>query len=277
MEDRRARGPEASSSGSNASPSTKSTESSATSRTTSSSRASGSIVRTSAWGDPVMRGGAGWWLCWFAIAVVVGMQAGTIFKPLGSVGDTRVADWIDLAVPFAILGCAVMMLSSAGAARSSWVVMFLGGVAFALGHGLHLAANSISNVADTTVADASIVHLWDEVASHYIWYSGLYLVLVALWVVLSGRPIRIRPVGAVLGVLVAITLVNTYIEGGVPWLGLTFLATGIAAGLTRPRTPAGQLALLIGGIGFTLLLGWGLAWYVADGTIFPEFSDVGWI
>lgn len=169
MEDRRARGPEASSSGSNASPSTKSTESSATSRTTSSSRASGSIVRTSAGGDPVMRGGAGWWLCWFAIAVVVGMQAGTIFKPLGSVGDTRVADWIDLAVPFAILGCAVMMLSSAGAARSSWVVMFLGGVAFALGHGLHLAANSISNVADTTVADASIVHLWDEVASHYIW------------------------------------------------------------------------------------------------------------
>ena len=80
-----------------------------------------------------------------------------------------------------------------------------------------------------------------------------------------------------LGALVAITLVNTYIEGGVPWLGLAFLATGIAAGLTRPRTPTGQLALLIGGTGFLLLVGWGIVWYIADGSIFPEFSDVGWI
>lgn len=224
-----------------------------------------------------MRGDPGWWLCWFAVAVVVGMQAGTIFKPLGSVGETRLADWIDLAVPFAILGCAVMALASAGAGRSAWIVMFSGGVAFALGHGVHLAANSISNVADETVAGASIVHLWDEVASHYIWYSGLYLVFVAIWIALPGPSIRIRPVGAALGVLVAITLVNTYIEGGVPWLGLAFLATGIAAGVTRPRTPTGQLALLIGGTGFLLLVGWGIAWYIADGSIFPEFSDVGWI
>jgi hypothetical protein len=224
-----------------------------------------------------MRGDADWWLCWFAVAVVVGMQAGTIFEPLGSAGDTRVADWIDLAAPFAILGFAVMVLHSASGSRSSWVFMFFGGVAFSLGHGLHLAANSISNVADTNVADASIVHLWDEVVSHYIWYSGLYLVFVAIWIVLSGQPIRIGPAGGVLSVLVAITLVNTYIEGGVPWLGLAFLATGIAAGLTRPKTSTGQVALLIGAIGFVLLAGWGVAWYIADGTIFPEFSDLGWI
>jgi len=219
----------------------------------------------------------GWWLCWFAVAVIVGMQIGTIFKPLGSIGDTRLADWIDLITPFAILGCAVMTLRSAAADRSSWAWMFLGGVAFALGHGLHLAANSISNVADRTIADASIVHLWDEVASHYIWYSGLYFVLVALWVAVRHRLGRLRPVGAVLAVLVAVTLVNTYIEGGVPWLGLGFLATGIVAGLTRFETPAGQLALLVGSTGLLLLVGWGAAWYIIDGTIFPEFSDVGWI
>jgi hypothetical protein len=155
--------------------------------------------------------------------------------------------------------------------------MFAGGVAFALGHGLHLAANSISNVADKTVAHASIVHLWDEVASHYIWYSGLYLVFVALWMAWRDQPIQVRPTGGVLAVLVAITLVNTYIEGGVPWLGLGFLATGIAAGLKRLTTPAGRLALLISSLGFLLLVGWGIYWYVTDGTIFPEFSDVGWI
>ena len=219
----------------------------------------------------------GRWLCWFAVAVIVGMQAGTIFKPLGSIGDTRVADWIDLITPFAILGCAVMTLRSTAADRSSWVWMFLGGVAFALGHGLHLAANSISNVAEGTVAQASIVHLWDEVASHYIWYSGLYFVLVALWIAVRNQPGQMRPIGAVLAVLVAVTLVNTYIEGGVSWLGLGFLATGIVAGLTRFDTRAGQLALLIGSTGFLLLVGWGVAWYIIEGTIFPEFSDVGWI
>jgi hypothetical protein len=217
------------------------------------------------------------WLVWFAFAVIIGMQAGTIFKPLGSIGETRVADWVDLATPFAVLGGAVMALHHAEAKQASWAWMFVGGVAFALGHGLHLAANSISNVDDKTVAHASIVHLWDEVASHYIWYVGLYLVLVALWTALCDRPIRISPAGIAVAVLVAVTLVNTYIEGGVSWLGLGLLATGIVAGSTRPATPAGRLALLIGGVGFLLLVSWGVAWYVVDGTMFPEFSEVGWI
>ena len=239
------------------------------------SRDTGPAIRSDPNADT--RGRSGWWLCWFAVAVIVGMQAGTIFEPLGSTGDTRVADWIDLITPFAILGCAVMTVHSATARRSSWTLMFLGGVAFALGHGLHLSANSISNVADRTVARAPIVHLWDEVASHYIWYCGLYLVFVALWIALLDGPIRIRPIGTVLAVLVAITLVNTYIEGGVPWLGLAFLASGFAAGLSRSTTAAGQLALLIASTGLLLLVGWGVAWYITDGTIFPEFSDVGWI
>ena len=214
---------------------------------------------------------------WFAVAVIVGMQVGTIFKPLGSIGETRVADWLDLATPFAVLGCAVMALRCASANRASWLWMFAGGVAFALGHGLHLAANSISNVNDKTVAEATIVHLWDEVASHYVWYIGLYLVMVALWIALCDQPIRIHPLGTALAVLVAVTLVNTYIEGGVAWFGLAALASGIVAGLTRPTTSAGRLVLLIGGIGFVLLVSWGVAWYIADGTVFPEFSDVGWI
>ena len=217
------------------------------------------------------------WLCWLAGALIVGMHAGTLFEPLGSLGDTRVADWIDLATPFAVLGCAVMVLRSTDADQRAWSTMFFGGVAFALGHGLHLAANSISNVSDKTVAHASIVHLWDEVVSHYVWYSGLYIVFVALFVALLDSETRLRPGGAVLAGLVAITLVNTYIEGAVPWLGLVFLASGVAAGSSRSRTAAGQLAVLIGGLGLLLLVGWGVAWYVADGTIFPEYSEVGWI
>ena len=33
------------------------------------------------------------WLGWFALALIIGMQAGTVFKPLGSIGPTRTADW----------------------------------------------------------------------------------------------------------------------------------------------------------------------------------------
>jgi hypothetical protein len=43
------------------------------------------------------------WLGWFAPAVIIGMQADTVFTPLGTVGETRVADWVDLLTPYAIL------------------------------------------------------------------------------------------------------------------------------------------------------------------------------
>ena len=166
------------------------------------------------------------WLGWFALAVIIGMQAGTVFKPLGSVGETRVADWVDLLTPYAILGCAAMVLLRAWATRGQWVLLGVGGITFTLGHGLHLAANSISNVADQVVAGASIVHLWDEVVSHWIWYTGLFLVMAAVAWALRDQELEVGAPDMVVAVLVAVTLVNTYIEGATPWLGLIFLAAG---------------------------------------------------
>ena len=217
------------------------------------------------------------WLGWLALAVIVGMQAGTLFKPFGDVGSTRVADWIDLLTPFAIVGCAAMVLDRSGADRRSWSVFGVGSVAFVLGHGLQLSANSISNVDQVAVAQASIVHLWDEVASHYIWYSGLFIVLVALVFALRDQAFELRPASVVIALAFAVTLVNTYIEGGVPWLGIAFLASGAITGLALRPAPVARLVLLIGVVGLLLLLSWGAYWYVADGTVFPEFSDVGWI
>ena len=121
------------------------------------------------------------------------------------------------------------------------------------------------------------MHLWDEVASHYIWYVGMYLVLVSLWSALVDHEIEVRPLGWVVAVLVAITLVNIFIEGDVAWMGLAMLASGVVVGLVTTNTSAGRLALVIGGVGFTYLVTWGIAWYVVDGRWFPEFSDVGWI
>ena len=217
------------------------------------------------------------WLGWFALAVIIGMQAGTVFKPLGTVGETRVADWVDLLTPYAILGCAAMVLLRAWATRGQWVLLGVGGITFTLGHGLHLAANSISNVADQVVAGASIVHLWDEVVSHWIWYTGLFLVMAAVAWALRDQELAVGAPDMVVAVLVAVTLVNTYIEGATPWLGLIFLAAGLVAGLMwRPATVS-RLLLVVGGAGLVLLIGWGVYWFAADGSVFPEFSELGWI
>jgi hypothetical protein len=217
------------------------------------------------------------WLGWFALAVIVGMQAGTVFKPLGTVGETRVADWVDLLTPFAILGCAAMVLVRAEASRGQWVLFGVGGVTFTLGHGLHLAANSISNVADKVVAKAPIVHLWDEVVSHYIWYAGLFLVMAAMAWALRSQEFRVGAVDVVVALLVAVTLVNTYIEGGTPWLGLAFLAAGAVCGVLWRPAAVSRLLLVVGGAGLVLLIGWGVYWLVADGSTFPQFSELGWI
>jgi hypothetical protein len=217
------------------------------------------------------------WLGWFALAVIIGMQAGTVFKPLGEVGETRVADWVDLLTPYAILGTAAMVLLRAAATRGTWALLGVGGITFTLGHGLHLAANSVSNVADPVVAGASIVHLWDEVVSHWIWYSGLFLVMAAVAGAVRDRDLRVGAPDVVVAALVALTLANTYIEGGTPWLGITFLVAGVVTGLRWRPSAASRLLLVVAGVGLLLLVGWGAYWYVADGSVFPEFSELGWI
>jgi hypothetical protein len=217
------------------------------------------------------------WLGWFALAVIVGMQAGTFFAPLGTIGETRVADWVDLLTPYAVLGTAAMVLYRAAATGTPWVLFAAGAVSFALGKGLHIAANSASNVSDAAVADAAIVHLWDEVVSHLVWFSGLFLVLLSLALALREVSWRVGAVDLVVAALVGVTLVNNYIEGAQPWLGLVFLSVLLAVGIRLRPSPAARLLMVIGGLGLVLLVGWGLFWFFTDGQVFPEFSELGWI
>ena len=60
-------------------------------------------------------------------------------------------------------------------------------------------------------------------------------------------------------------------------LGLGFLAAAAVTGWMWRPGPAARLLGFVGGLGLALLIGWGVAWFVVDGSCFPEFSDVGWI
>src|SRR5438094_2895534 len=95
------------------------------------------VVRPVPWG----RVGA------LVLAIVVGMQIGPIAIPLGHTVDrTRWADWLDLTVPYLVLGLAAWTLQGLVGRRDSWVLLAVGGLVFTQGHALHLAANSVGNV-----------------------------------------------------------------------------------------------------------------------------------
>jgi hypothetical protein len=206
----------------------------------------------------------GRWLAGFAVAVIIGHHVGTIFGPLGRLGyGTEWQDWIDLLTPYAVVGCALAALLAAGATRRTWTLAAAGGIAYVQGHGIHLAANSVSNA----LGKEQPVYLWDEVVGHYLWYGGLFAVVAALVLALVGRPLTSAwrwP----LAVLFGLTGATNGIEGQTALFSLV-VAIGFAVWGWRRRSGA-----LLASYGVTALLiaGWGIYWQG-----FPEFSELGWI
>ena len=201
----------------------------------------------------------------FVLAVVVGHHVGVLFEFLGEVGTTRWADWIDLAVPYAVVGFAGFAVAAAGASASAWIVLAAGAIAYTQGHGIHLAANSIGNV-----DPGDTVHLWDEVVGHYVWYGGQAVVVAGLALALGGRPAPASRWWIPLALAYGFTVFTNAVEGGTPVLGIATALVFIAWGLRRRR----QLAwLLVPSYGVALagLIGWG-AYHGG----FPQFSELGW-
>jgi hypothetical protein len=97
------------------------------------------------------------WLAALAVAYGITHHTGATLTPLGSIGQTRWADWIDLLTPYAVLLPAAAALHAGGAARRHWILYLAGALTYAEGHGIHLAANSTGNVHPSDIA-----HLWDE-------------------------------------------------------------------------------------------------------------------
>jgi hypothetical protein len=199
----------------------------------------------------------------FALAVAVGHHVGEAFKGLGRVGDTgtRWADWIDLLVPYLVIGAAAAALLRTRADRIAWAGFLLGAVAYTQGHGIHLAGNSVNNDVGGDVA-----HLWDEQVGHWIWYVGLSVLVAAL--VHALPMLRMSTWAVVAAVLAGFTWFDNTVEGAVPYLGIAVsIALGGYAWRRRVLPVAAAYALSL-----LLLVIWG-TWQRG----FPQFTELGWI
>jgi hypothetical protein len=200
----------------------------------------------------------------FAAAVLVFHNLPALAGPLG--------DWIDLVTPFAVLGAAAVVLLVLQAPLWVAALALAAGIAYADGHGIHLAANSIRGEGLAGEAEDT-AYFWDERFGHIEWHLGLLAILVAFplaeWL---GRGTPSRPSAAVLVVLMlGFTLFVNTVEGQDWWL-LPPVALALAAwAFLRPRPVLRACA------GAFVLAGILLAVWAAWQGGMPEFSDLGWI
>lgn len=163
-------------------------------------------------------------------------------------------------------------------------------VFWVLGHGMHLSANSISNLmeklegsggTDLTGTDIfALTYFYDEVLSHYFRDIGT-LGLMALLIWHEWR----QPIGertawwavALAGVLYGFTLFCGFVEAQTVALGLPSTALVVLFGLIWGRRrlakqPVFAFFFISCLVALLLFVGWGLYW---GG--FPEFTEVGLI
>ena len=189
----------------------------------------------------------GRWLAVTALSYALVHHLGLLPEGLGDGPDgTRWADWLDLLVPWLVLVPAALTVASARPDPRTWVLLGAGAIAYASGHGIHLAANSVGNVDPGDTA-----HLWDEVVGHAVWYAGVALVLVALARTMVGRA-RPHPVGYLLALAAGLTWATNAVGGGTVWFGLAVALAATVWGWGRRRELG--VVLLVGFLPATVFL-----------------------
>ena len=204
------------------------------------------------------------WLAVWALAYNVLHHLGALPGGLGAAGgETRWVDWLTLLTPYAVVGSALVALRAAATDRRGWTIALLGAASYVQGHGINLAANSISNAR----GDQAPTHLWDEVVGHWLWYAGVALLVVAL---ARAVDVDARPTGLVLAIVTGMTWTTNALEGTTA-VGSLAVAIALAGwGWRRRAEGAGWLLLAAFGTSAALLTAYGL-WH----TGFPAPSQLG--
>lgn len=200
-------------------------------------------------------------------------------------------DALDLLTPLILIPIYWALFRATDSSSSSplevYAFMILA-AAFVLGHGMHLSANSVNNLAEGLARDGGLdiidsdiyrlTYFFDEYLSHYVWHIGV-LGLAGLlmwraqrqtiaarvdWWAVSGG-------GLVYGfTLFAIVLEGQTTPAGFPFMGLA-AALAVAAGRNRlSKSPLFAFFFISLSVAVVLFSCWGLYWQG-----FPEFTAVG--
>lgn len=205
-------------------------------------------------------GGAAWPLTLFAVGYNVAHHNGLFGSSAGPTG-TRLADWIDLLTPFVVLLPLAWFLALQRPKRVEWIAAAIGAILYVEGHGIHLSSNSIGNVAssETTAARTTdVIHLWDEVIGHYVWYLGLAIVLAVCAHSVRGRSLHVpRAAMAVGGALTGLTWATNGLEGGTAIFSLALAAAAVAS-IDRERSGLSTALLAGGAVAIVVIAGFGI-------------------
>lgn len=189
--------------------------------------------------------------------------------PLGyasPVEASRYEDFVDLLLPFVMVGPALVVLARIGAARRVWALALLSAIVLLQGHGVHLSANAINYAS----GPADPAYLWDEQIGHYLWLVGSAALLLV--VTAAARPLRAGPLPALLAAVVGLSWAAGTVEAGSVPLGAS-LAVGLTAyGVRRRADGTGRLLVLAYGLSLVLMAVYGI---VQGG--FPQPSELGWL
>ncbi|MFA1550301.1 hypothetical protein [Actinomadura chokoriensis] len=206
------------------------------------------------------------WLIATVALYVITHHLGFALAPLGAIGHTRWADWIDILIPYTVLLTAAAALHAAKANPRTWALYLTGAITYTEGHGIHLAANSIYNSQPGPTA-----HLWDETVGHYIWYAGTALVFAALAAAFARTPPPRTPLHLPLTLGVAVTWTTNSLEGTTAFLGIAVAAAFTVYGW-RTRHCLGRVLLPAFAPAFAMLTAYGI-WHRG----FPQPSEMGWV
>ena len=199
-------------------------------------------------------------------------------------------DAFDILTPLVLIPIYWLLFKFAGSDesnRAEEIAFMVLAATWVLGHGMHLSANSVNNLAETLAKNQVIditgtsiyelTYFFDEHLSHYLWHFGVF----GLAGVLIYREWR-RPAGittiwgptVVAGLIYGVTLFSIVIEGQTVPLGLPFVILYTLLTLIWGRKTLAQRPLLAFFfasflVAFILFAGWGLYW---GG--FPQILDV---
>jgi hypothetical protein len=210
------------------------------------------------------------------------------FYPLMSYQDA-----LDLLTPLVLIPVYWLLFkyaaSEAPSVRAELAFMVLAAL-WVLGHGMHLASNSIDNLIEglalrqvvdvTSTSIYQLTYFFDEHLGHIVWHAGM-LSLPALIIYREAQqPANGAAAGWVTvaaGLLYGFLYFCIFIEGQTVALGLPCALALTAFGLITGRRKLAQrpvLAFFFVACALALLLfaGWGLYWRG-----FPQFTDVGLI